>query len=139
MNGKTDVKPPVVGDLYRIVGPPGPHSQADVIVHQRDEAGQVKARLAAVLDGQCGMSHWVSARRVNRRGTVLDWRVTAYCWPENYAPKTRKQMADECDGIDGMLRPADRQATEAAHQGRLNRAAEMAGDIVLRSRGLAGS
>ena len=105
-------------------------------IGQRDEAGTVKARLDAALTAQCGHRHWVSARRINRGGTVLDWRVTAYCWPEGYAPATRKQMADECDGIDGLLTPADRAATEAAHQARLDMAAELAGDIVLRSRGL---
>ena len=130
------VPPPLSGDLYQMTGPPGPHRTVGVPVGQRDEAGTVKARLAEVLDGQCGQGHWVSARRVNRKGTVLHWRVTAYCWPEGYAPLTRGQMAAECDGIDGMLRPADQQATEEAHEARLGWAADMAGDVVLRSRGL---
>ena len=128
--------PPVSGDLYRVEGASPTHPIVDVVVHQRDEAGAVKARLDRAMTAQCGHRHWVSARRVNRRDAVLDWRVTAYCFPEGYAPASKKQMADECDGIDGMLAPVDRAAVEAAHQARLDWAASMAGDVVLRSRGL---
>ena len=130
--------PPVSGDQYTITGPPGPHANVDVIVHQRDEAAAVKARLRAALGEQCGQEHWVSAQVRNRRNGVVDWRITAYCWPDGYAPETRGQMAAECDGIDGLLQPADRAAAVANHQERLEWAGEMAGDIVLRSRGQAG-
>ena len=130
--------PPVVGDLYQVAGPEGgAHQQVEVVLHPMDEAGQVKARLAAALEDQCGHQHWVSAKRRNQRGsTVLHWKVEGYCWPEGYAPQSHQAMREEADGIVGLLRPADRGAAERAADDRRSWAAEVAVDATLRSRGL---
>ena len=99
-----------------------PHRLVEVALHAEADANQVKGALEQVLREQCGQRHWLTATRRNSKGLVLNWKVSARCWPTANPPRNRQEL-DALPGLDGLLQPADREQAEADEQARLTQAA----------------
>ena len=111
------------------------HDLSDVWLSPDAEARNVNAEVAWTLREQCGREHWTSARRVNRKDSlVLDWRVEAYCWPTDPDdhPESHDDMRTTLPGIAGVLQPVDRDGAERAERQRRDDAARVAADAYRR-------
>ena len=108
------------------------HQQVEVLLSEGAESNTVKAVLDNALQEQCGHRHYLTARRINSKGLVLNWSVKAYCFPEGFAPKTITELKATCpDGLETILRPADKEKAQQVAEGNADLMGRVVADLVL--------
>ena len=108
------------------------HQLVEVSLHSEADAACVKGAVEIALRAQCGNRHYLKARRLNQKGLVLNWSVSAWCAPADYRPKSWEEIEATLPGIISVLHPADREQAEADEQARLERAAAEAAEFFQR-------
>ena len=104
------------------------HQLVEVALHAEANSNCVKGAVAIALRAQCGHEHHITARRLNGKGLVLNWKVSARCWPTSNPPRNRQEL-DALPGLDGLLRPVDKEQAEADERERLAQAAREAAEF----------
>ena len=109
------------------------HQLVEVSLHSEADAGCVRGAVEIALRAQCGNRHYLTARRINRKGsTILDWKVEGYCAPTDHRPQSWDEIRATLPGIVSILKPADREQAEADERARLEQAAKEAAEFFQR-------
>ena len=106
------------------------HQLVEVSLHSEADANCVKGAVGAVLKSQCGREHYLLAKRLNQKHSlILNWKVEAFCALADYRPQSWAEIKATLPGIVSILQPADREQAETDERERLEQAAREAAEF----------